>query len=1407
MSNRTPRYLPHHSNWLPILLGILGLACLYATSRYNFLLFHCLAEAFSIVIAIAVFAIFWNTRRFFEPGFYLIIGFGCLFAGLLDLIYVFGHPGMSVFPGANGNVALQAKTVAQWYVSLSCVCAVPFLRRKIDQNLALVVYSALLVLALASIFYWRVFPDCFVEGVGFTPFARIGLVISCSAYLGALVLLVRNRREFDTYVFKLLAATLIAFFIQDAASAVAEDLNGFAKTLAHLCQIVAIYFVYKAFVEMGLTKPYDLLFRSQQQSAEALERQQQFLEAVLDNAQSGIVACDANGVLVLLNRALREFHGLPQAPTSADRWSEHYDLYHLDGKTRMRTEEIPLFRALQGEHVHDVEMMVVPKAGPARTFVASGEPLRGKDGENRGAVVAIHDITDRKQAEEALRAEVEFRRVVMQRAAEGLCVCHDVPDYPYVRFTIWNDRMEQITGYTMDEINRQGWYQSVYPDPELQARAIARMARMRQSDDLLAEEWEITRADGSKRQLQISTSVVHDSDGTRHVLALMHDVTDRKRAEEALRESHDQLARLADNLPHSIVYQMMPDANGNRHFTYFSAAAERILGITPEEVKADAGVLYRQILEPFRPAMERAEVTAATNQSLFDAEVPVRMTDGTVKWLHICSTPYQRKDGQTVWDGIATDITDRKHAEEALRQSEEGLRLVLEASGTGWWSLDLASAELTADDRCKAMFGLPSTTEPSFALFRERVFPDDRLVAERHLAEARGQPGDYEAEYRTVWPDGSLHWLFIKGRAFHDTAKPCIKGIVMDVTDRKRAEEALRASEENFRTFFNSVDEYLFVLNQEGCILHINDTATVKLRYTQEELIGKSVLCLHPEDRREEAARIVADMSAGKVATCPLPVVTKEGRLIPVETRVVKGKWNGHDVLFGISKDLSELRASEERFFKAFHSNPSLMAITSLTDNRFIDVNESFLRTLGYERHEVLGATTAELSLFADPGQRTAALAVLSERGVLREFEADVRTKDGQVRHGLFSAEFIQLQDQQVLLTVMNDITDRKRTEEMLRESEERHRLLVETIPQLAWRSSADGLDIDCNRRWYEYTGQTPARVRAHGWLAAVHPDDLFRVAEQAAHAASTRESYEIEYRLRRASDGSYRWHLARAIPSLGEDGQVTCWFGSATDIEDLKQAQEILNQAHEEQLERHRAELAHVARLSMMGEMAASLAHELNQPLHAINNYASGSLMRLLKTPQRDQELVTALEKVSEEANRAAEIVRRVKWFVQKRESPFSEVSVNRLVEEVVLLSKAELEQRHAKVALELSDNLPVVMGDPVQIEQVIMNLVRNGLEAMEETPEENRLLGIKTMRRGDEMVQLEVCDRGKGIGREDLAKVFEPFFTTKPEGMGMGLAISRSIVRAHGGRLWLSADQDQGCTFHFTLPVGERS
>ena len=295
MLNRIRTYLPTPRQWVKTLLAVLLLAGLYAVSQYHFLFFHCLTETFSIVIAVAVFAILWNTRQYLENGFYLVLGIGCLFAAVFNFPYIVGYPGMGIlaFPGADGNVALQARTVAQWYISLSCVSTSFFFAERSTRPPRLLVYSALLALAVASILYWRVFPDCLVEGGRITLSKRAGLIVSSAAYLACVVLLIARRRELNARLFRLLVAAGTTLFVKDFTPAIAPDMTHGVRIVAHLSQVVALYFVYKAFIEVGLRRPYDLLFRHLKRSEESLVHRERELQEAARAAQLGKLGVDA----------------------------------------------------------------------------------------------------------------------------------------------------------------------------------------------------------------------------------------------------------------------------------------------------------------------------------------------------------------------------------------------------------------------------------------------------------------------------------------------------------------------------------------------------------------------------------------------------------------------------------------------------------------------------------------------------------------------------------------------------------------------------------------------------------------------------------------------------------------------------------------------------------------------------------------------------------------------------------------------------------------------------------------------------------------------------------------------------------------------------------------------------------
>src|SRR5262245_50166861 len=355
-------------------------------------------------------------------------------------------------------------------------------------------------------------------------------------------------------------------------------------------------------------------------------------------------------------------------------------------------------------------------------------------------------------------------------------------------------------------------------------------------------------------------------------------------------------------------------------------------------------------------------------------------------------------------------------------------------------------------------------------------------------------------------------------------------------------------------------------------------------------------------------------------------------------------------------------------------------------------------------------------------------------------------------------------------------------------------RLVIDTIPGLVWSALPDGSAEFLNQRWLEYTGLTLKEGLDWGGKVAVHPEDLARFMDEWRVALAEGKPLETEARLRRA-DGEYRWLLIRAVPLRDETGKIVKWYGTSADVKDRKRAEEALSKAQ--------AELAHVTRVTTMGELAASIAHEVNQPLSAIVNNGSACLRWLNGAEPDLDEAREAARRVVRDGNRAGEVITRIRALLRKTDTEKARLDISQTIQEVVRLTRNEAARKGVAIRMELAAELPPVLGDRVQLQQVILNLVMNGIEAMASVTGRPRELLICSRQHESDKALIAVRDSGVGLDGQDFEKIFDAFYTTKSQGLGMGLAISRSIVEDHGGQLWAVPNEGPGATFQFTLLI----
>ncbi|WP_205927114.1 sensor histidine kinase [Rhizobium sp. P32RR-XVIII] len=369
-------------------------------------------------------------------------------------------------------------------------------------------------------------------------------------------------------------------------------------------------------------------------------------------------------------------------------------------------------------------------------------------------------------------------------------------------------------------------------------------------------------------------------------------------------------------------------------------------------------------------------------------------------------------------------------------------------------------------------------------------------------------------------------------------------------------------------------------------------------------------------------------------------------------------------------------------------------------------------------------------------------------------------------------------------------------TEERTRQTEEELQLVIDTIPALVWSALPDGSVNFVNKRLIEYTGLPLEEVKGWGWTVSWHPADRATLLEKWRTALGAGNPFTLEARVRRA-DGEYRWFLCSTVPRHDDLGNIVTWYGTITDVEDRKRAEEAEKALHQAQ-----ADLAHLTRVSTLGELTSSIAHEVNQPLAAVVANANAALRWLGTQPPNLEEAQAALGRISRDGSRAGDVIRRIRALVKKAPPRKDRLDINEIIIDVIALTRSEVLRNGVSLETRLGRDLPPIRGDRVQLQQVILNFIINAIEAMSEVTERPRELAIDSGKDASTGVLVTVRDSGPGLEPESFDHLFDAFYTTKPGGMGMGLSICRSIIEAHGGQVQ-AANVPQGAVFQFSVPT----
>jgi len=818
--------------------------------------------------------------------------------------------------------------------------------------------------------------------------------------------------------------------------------------------------------------------------------------------------------------------------------------------------------------------------------------------------------------------------------------------------------------------------------------------------------------------------------------------------------------------------------------------------------------IHREDVEAF---VQKWRESIATGEN-FEGTARVQRADGVYRWMLHHKVPLRNADGTiTKWFGSSIDIEERKRAQEELQTSAQLLQRnefhLTEAQRLGQmgsWVFDPSRGFDYWSRELFRIYGLdPATGAPGIEEYLALVHPQDREFMAALMKRLVAEGSEFDVTKRIVRPDGEVKHIRCVGAPVVESGiLKRIVGNAIDVTEHEILTQELRRREAYLAEAQRLSHTGSFGWKpSSGDIVWSDETYRIFEYDPAEKMTFDRIIeRVHPEDRASVLETAERASATGVAFDSTYRLLFADGRIKHLHV-LAKPLQSACDELefAGAVIDITEAKRAEETLRKSERELRTLIDVmpvfvgTALPDGSCDFLSESWLDYLGFSREQGLGWGWADTIHPEDVDRVVANWRAGLAAGESVEQELRCRRADGTYLWFL-NRNFPLRDDEGNVIKwygVLMNINALKETENALQVREHELLGIIETIPSMLWSTSPTGEVTHISQRVLEYSGLILEDFLNLGWRRMIHPDDFEDTAKAFSLAIQTGESYSATHRLRRR-DGEYRWYHASGEPLRDSNGKIIQWYGLSTDIDERKRAEDHLRDT--------RMKLSRASRIATVAELSASIAHELNQPLMAVLGNAQAAKHWLAANPPNLTETNTSIERILRAIRSADETMQHIRALFKRESFEKTEANVPDMIREAVRLVHEDPKKSDVLIDCDFDGHFPTVSVDQIQIQQVLCNLILNAIEAMEGS-RIHPLVKVRAAVTDQNEMLIQVIDNGPGV--DNTETIFDAFVTTKDKGMGIGLAVSRSIVEAHNGRLWSENNPGGGATFSMALPL----